>query len=59
MLNKRHFHEIMTQHGWFLPKHDIPFTTSDYLYDVVHKNVFCPKYEDVRLRPCPYPPPKE
>ena len=59
MLNKQHFHEIMTRRGWFLPKCDIPFTTSDYLYDVVHKNVFCPTYEDVRLRPCPHPPPKE
>ena len=51
--------EILTRHGRFLPKCDIPFTTFAYLYDVVHKNVFYPKYEDVCLRPCPLLPPKE
>ena len=47
------------RHAWFLRKCNILFTTSVYLYDVVHKHVFCPKYEEVRLRPCPHPPPKE
>ena len=59
MLNIKKINEILTRHGWFLSKCNIPFTTLVYLYDVVHKRVFYPKYEDVRLRPCPHPPPKE
>ena len=55
--NKRHLHEIGLRNGWFLPPCKSGFVTVDYIQQVRSGAVYCPRFEDVRLRPCPVRPP--
>jgi hypothetical protein len=54
--NRRDLWEAMHRHGWYLPRFG-PAVTLAYLHAVRSGNVWCPRYDDVRLRPCLVPPP--
>ena len=59
VVSKRHLHEIMQRNGWYVPSAKSSFVTVDYLHKVRTGQVYCPKFEEVRLRPCPVRPDKE
>lgn len=46
------------RNGFYLPKLKSTIVTEEYIENVIHKKVLCPKFEDVRLKPCPSPPDK-
>ena len=56
--NKEHFREQCIRNGYCLPESEA-FCTIDYMFGVVKGRLYCPKYSEVRLAPCPTPPPKE
>lgn len=55
---KSALYDAMLRNGWYLPHKKSQIITVDYLLGVKDRRFFCPKYEDIRLRPCPLPPTK-
>jgi hypothetical protein len=49
---------MMLRNQYFVPSKKSPFVTVDYLIKVKNKEVFCPRYEQIRLKACPTPPTK-
>jgi len=47
------------RNGYYLPSLKSSIITEDYLADVACGRVLCPRYDEVRLKPCPFPPDKE
>ena len=47
------------RNGYFLPKFSMSIITEDYITDVVLEKLYCPKFKDIRLAPCPFPPGKQ
>ena len=56
VLTRRDLWEAMHRDGWFLPRLG-PAVTISYMQAVRRRSVWCPRYDDVRLRPCLVPPP--
>lgn len=56
---KADLYEAAIRNGWYLPKYKSSLITEDYLMKVINGKVYCPKYQDIRLVPCPCPPEKE
>ena len=57
--NKQLFYEAAVRNWWYLPKFKSSIITEDYISDVVNGRVYCPKYSDIKLKPCPKAPDKE
>ena len=57
--SKRDFYDAMVANGYYLPRYKSSMVTEDYMRDVLGGRTFCPHYKDVRLLPCPRPPPVE
>ena len=55
--NKNQLIEKMRRNDFFLPKS--PFCSLNYMLGVLNKEIYCPTYTHVQLRPCPTPPPKK
>ena len=49
---------MIERYGYFLPK-ILSFCSVEYMHGVLDGKRYAPKYEDVKLRPCPRPPVKE
>ena len=47
----------MQRYGFFLPKTKA-FRTVEYLQGVLDGSIYCPKFDELKLRPCPKPPTK-
>ena len=57
--SKRDFYDAMVANGYYLPRYKSTIITEDYMRDVLGGRTFCPHYKDVKLLPCPRPPPVE
>jgi hypothetical protein len=42
-----------------LPKYKSGIINENYLTNVILGEIFCPKYSEIKLAPCPSPPDKE
>ena len=51
-------YDAMERNGFYLPSVGSSRVTKKWLADVRAGCAYCPRYEDVRLRPCPEPPRK-
>ena len=49
----------MHRNKYYLPSLKSGYVTMKYMNAVRYGKVYCPKYPDVRLEPCPVKPPKE
>ena len=49
----------MTRSGWYLPSQTSSIISIDYLNDVLEGEIWVPKFDEVHIRPCVLPPPKE
>ena len=58
-LNRDTLYEIMVRNSWYLPRIKCSAVTVDYMLAVREGQIFCPKFEDIRLKPCPKPPSKD
>ncbi len=38
--------------GYFVPDIGDQYATRDYLIDVIRGTLWCPKYSEVKIRPC-------
>jgi hypothetical protein len=57
--NRRDLYEAVLRNDWYLPKFKTSMITESYLRNVLTGKTFCPKYSDIKLRPCPRPPNKD
>ncbi len=57
--NKREFYDAMVANGYYMPKYKSTMITEEYMRDILSSTTFCPHYKDVKLLPCPRPPPVE
>ena len=57
-MNRKLLYFACQRNGYYLPSEKCQFVTAEYLNAVMHNpKVFVLKYSDVRLAPCPAPPP--
>ena len=56
---KENLYYAAIRNGYFLPKFSASIITEDYITDVVLEKLYCPKFKDIRLAPCPFPPSKQ
>lgn len=56
--SKNELYEAAIRNGFYLPKIKSSLITEQYINDVVCGKLHCPKFEEVRLKPCPRPPDK-
>lgn len=52
-------YEASICNGFYLPKQSSSIITEEYLLQVIKGEVWCPRYKDIRLSPCPWPPSKK
>ena len=57
--NKVNLYEAALRNGWYLPKYKCSIITESYITNVITGKLYCPKYSDIRLVPCPKPPEKD
>ena len=53
---KRNLHDGCLRNKYFVPPYNCSWTTKKNLKRVIKEKVFCLKYSDVRVQPCPLPP---
>ena len=56
---KADLYEAAVRNGWYLPKYKSTIITEQYLQSVIFGKVYCPKYSEIRLVPCPRAPDKD
>ena len=56
---KHELYESTVRYGYFLPQFKSGIITEAYITEVLGGNIFCPKYSDIRMAPCPRPPDKQ
>jgi hypothetical protein len=56
---KAELYESALRNGYYLPKYKSGIINEAYITGVINGEIFCPKYTDIRLLPCPRPPDKD
>ena len=56
---KADLYEAAIRNGWYLPKYKSTIITEHYLQSIIFGKMYCPKYSEIRLVPCPRPPDKD
>jgi hypothetical protein len=56
---KFELYDSAIRNGYYLPKYKSGIINENYLTNVILGEIFCPKYSDIKLAPCPSPPDKE
>jgi hypothetical protein len=56
--SKEALHEALVRSGFYLPSKTSPVCSEDFLMKVMRGEIWLPRYEDIRLKPCPSPPTK-
>jgi hypothetical protein len=56
--DRKALHHAMQRNGWYLPPMKAGLCSVEYMMKVKEGKVFCPKYSEVRLAPCPVMPTK-
>jgi hypothetical protein len=51
-LSFNRLHEILLRNGYYVPKQG-GFCNVEYLKAVKENRIACPKFEDIKMRPCP------
>jgi hypothetical protein len=54
--NKADYHEACIRNGFAMPKLKGSFVTSEVLIAIRERRMYCPRFENMVLRPCPSPP---
>jgi hypothetical protein len=56
--DKLAFYHSMLRNHWYLPSYNSSIITKNYMEAVRNGLLWCPRYDDVKIRPCPIKPPK-
>ena len=59
IVNKRDYYDAMVSNGYYLPKYKSSIITEEYMQDVFKGKIFCPRFADIKMLPCPRPPNKD
>jgi len=59
MANVRDLYEACVRNNYYLPKIKSTMVTEEYMKNVINGKAFCPKFDDIKMLPCPRPPNKE
>ena len=54
----KEYHEALVRNGIYMPPYASRCITTAYMDKVRAGTVWCPRYVDLKLRPCPHPPVK-
>jgi hypothetical protein len=54
---KQDYREALERNGIHMPNVDSSILTKEFMKEVRAGNIYCPKYDDLKVRPCPTPPP--
>lgn len=54
--NKKEYHEALVRNGFAPPALKSKFVNSEILIAIREGRIFCPRYENMIMRPCPCPP---
>jgi hypothetical protein len=54
--DKKDFWNCCERNGFLMPDYNTPIITLDFLRDIRHSSVCCPRYTDLKLGPSPDPP---
>jgi hypothetical protein len=57
--NRRDLYEAVIRNGYYLPRFKTTVITEDYMRNVITGKAFCPKYDEIKMLPCPRPPTKQ
>ena len=57
-VNTRDMWDVVTRCGYYLPKFKSKMITEEYMDNVIRKKAWCPRFEDIKMIPCPTPPNK-
>lgn len=55
---KKDLYNAAKRNGWFLPSLKSSIIKEAYLLGVVEGSIYCPKFQDINLKPCPSAPNK-
>ena len=50
--DKKDLYELALRNGFYLPKRTSSVITEEYLMEVLKGSCWCPRFEEIRLRPC-------
>jgi len=51
--NKRDLYEACVRNGFYLPKLKTSVVTEEYMRMLIEGKSFCPRCDDIRMKPCP------
>lgn len=51
--NKKSYHEALIRNGWAVPALKGQFLTSEVMVAIRENRMYCPRYENMMMRPCP------
>ena len=54
--SKSHLYECIQRNGWYLPSLTSTLVTVKYMISIKDGEIWCPRYEYLKMRPCPRPP---
>ena len=57
--NKSDLYEACLRNDWYLPKYKSSMVTEAYLKNVMIGKTWCPRYSELKPKPCPRPPYKQ
>lgn len=56
---KAELYDSMIRNGWFLPSITSTAINEVYMIGIIRGEIFCPKFEQIGLKPCPSLPTKQ
>ena len=57
--SRKHMYDSMIRNRFYLPSFKSPAITQEYMQLVRSGEYWCPKFDEVKLLPCPNPPTKD
>jgi hypothetical protein len=51
--SKAYIYECMLRNLWYLPSFNSSLITVQYMIDIKEGSIWCPRYDYLKLRPCP------
>ena len=59
MKSKAYMYECMMRNHWYMPSFSSTLVTVQYMLDIKDSKIWCPRYDYLKIRPCPRRPLKQ
>ena len=57
--NRKDLYEAVVRNGFYLPRLKSTMITEEFMKNVITGKAFCPRFDEIRMLPCPRPPTKD